>query len=143
MTTRFLTILVLLTTFSCLTDKKDDAIFDPVLVYQDLTINKLEKTGFKKVTLDSKVFYIVKDDFREIKYEIQGDEIASRTYKIKYEDLDKLIRMYDGEIISRHEKDDFIKLRIREKEVMGEVIRTLNGKYIEIFTDWFHIVIKN
>src|SRR5690606_35179030 len=140
---KLFTILILLTTVSCLTDKEDVAIFDPVLTDQDLNEEKLKEKGFEKITLDSVTLYLDKDDFREIKYEIVGDDIVSRTYKIKYTDLDKFLKKYDGELFETQDQDDVIKLKLRDKEVKGKITSELDGRHIEIFTDWFHIVIKD
>lgn len=141
MTMRFLSILILLTT-SCQIDKDDVYVFDPVLTSQDLTEEKLKDKGFKKVIANSKTFYTYNDEFRQIKYEIDEDEIVSRTFRIKYEDLDKFLNKHDAEIIARNDKDDFIKFKIRNQEVIGEVIREMDRRYIVIFTDWFHIIMN-
>jgi len=140
MAKKILIALILLTTYSCQVDRDDGSIFDPILTSEDLTVEMLIEKGFKKVISDTTIFYIEKDDFREIKYETERGEIIGRTFRFGYEDLDKFLKMYDGEIIEPHFKDNFLKFRIREQDVTGEVTRDMEGTHIEIITDWFHII---
>jgi hypothetical protein len=130
-----------MTTFSCLTDKEEASIYDPVLIYWDLTIDKLEKRGFKKIKVDSNIFYQDKDRFREIRFEIINDEIVSRTFKINSKHLEKFVEEYDAEIVERRDEENIIKLRVRGIEVYGQLVKDSDGESIEIITDWFHRII--
>jgi hypothetical protein len=129
----------LLTTYSCRTHEEDIAIFDPVLTSEDLTGETLRNKGFKKVISGLTIFYVYKDDVREIKYEVDDDQIVGRAFRIRFDDQKQFLSLYNGEILETHDKDDIIKFRIRNQEVSGKVITEMDGKYIEIFTDWFHI----
>ncbi|MCU0351112.1 MAG: hypothetical protein MUF43_09830 [Flavobacterium sp.] len=137
------TIIFLILFYSCATDKSDKQVFDSISIPANLTEQRLKDLGFEKVEKDIKTFYIHRDNFREIKYELNRDDIISRTYRIKYDDLQKLLDENDGQIIATNDKDDFFRLKFRDKEVDSEVIREIDGKFIEIYTDLFHVTIND
>ncbi len=142
-TGQLITSLLLTLIYSCATDKSDEHVFDPISIPTNLTEQRLKDLGFDKVEKDLKIFYIHKDNFCEIKYELDSEDIISRTYRIKYDDLEKLLDENDGQTIATSDQDDFFKLKIRDKEVDAEVIRGIDGKFIEIYTDLFHVTIKD
>lgn len=85
MMTRLLTLYVLITTFSYFTDKEEEALYDPVLIYRDLTVDKLEESGFEKISENSKTFYQDKDQFRkfDMKLLMMKSAIENLGYSIK------------------------------------------------------------
>ncbi len=143
MQARLLILCVLLTVFSCSIDKKEDALYDPVLIYKDLSVEKLEKNGFERISENSNTFYLNKDNFREIRYEIIDDEVVSRIFKIKYKDLQKFLRKYKGEIVEQANKNDVLKLNVRGIEVLGILVKEKDDLFMEITTDYFHRIICN